>query len=42
MFQDLATTYDSIFVLTANGKAYQEPFAVRGVPVERIDESSPY
>lgn len=42
MFQDLATTSDSIFVLTANGKAYQEPFAVRGVPVERIHESSPY
>ncbi|OAR00321.1 hypothetical protein LLEC1_01015 [Akanthomyces lecanii] len=32
MFQQLATTSDSVFVLSADGKTYQEPIAVRGVP----------
>ncbi|KAF1733641.1 hypothetical protein CRV24_005168 [Beauveria bassiana] len=42
MMKDLATKSTSVFVLSPDGKYYQEPMAVRGVPVERIDEASPY
>ncbi|OAA35613.1 subunit IV of cytochrome c oxidase [Beauveria brongniartii RCEF 3172] len=42
MMKDLATKSTSVFVLSPDGKFYQEPVAVRGVPVERIDETSPY
>ncbi|EGX93880.1 subunit IV of cytochrome c oxidase [Cordyceps militaris CM01] len=42
MIKALATRSDSIFVHSQDGKTYQEPFAVRGVPIERIEESSPY
>lgn len=42
MMKQLSRTSDSVFKLSPDGTAYLAPDVLRGVPVKRIDESSPY
>lgn len=42
MKKDFAVKHDQVFAISANGKLYEGPDPMRGVPVDRIDDNSPY